>query len=82
MTVDWAAKIADVCRHPLRLNIEPTDWAHDVVTWRQRAEQAETAVQEVRRLQEMTIASSCRVGAIEQAEDTLAALDRIIHIWA
>ncbi|WP_433330053.1 hypothetical protein [Spirillospora sp. CA-294931] len=50
---------------------------------RERAEQAErerdealAAIAEVRRLQRLTIAASCRVNAIEQAQDTLAVLDR------
>lgn len=38
------------------------------------------AIAEVRRLQEMTIAASCRVQAIEQAEDTLAVLDRALAV--
>jgi hypothetical protein len=46
------------------------------VIWRRRAEQAEAAIARVRRLCEMTIASSCRAQAIDQAHDTLAALDR------
>ena len=45
------------------------------VTLRRRAEQAEAAVERVRRLQEMTIASSCRVQAIDQARDTLRVLE-------
>ncbi|KAB2347328.1 hypothetical protein [Actinomadura rudentiformis] len=43
---------------------------------RERAEQAEAAIGRVWRLCEMTIASSCRVQAIDQARDTLAALDQ------
>lgn len=43
---------------------------------RRRAVEALAAIQRVRRLQEMTIASSCRAGAIEQAEDTLRLLDQ------
>jgi len=42
---------------------------------KQRAERAEAAIARVRRLCEMTIASSVRVQAIDQARDTLAALD-------
>jgi diadenosine tetraphosphate (Ap4A) HIT family hydrolase len=41
----------------------------------ERAEKAEAAVARVRRLCELTIAASVRVQAIEQARDTLAALD-------
>lgn len=41
MTINWAEKIVDVCRKPLRIDLEPRDWAADVVTWRQRAEAAE-----------------------------------------
>lgn len=43
---------------------------------RQRAEQAESAIDEVRRLCRMTIDASCRAQAIDQAVDTLAVLDR------
>ena len=39
-------------------------------------EQARAAITEVRRLCELTIAASVRVQAVEQARDTLAALDR------
>lgn len=39
-----------------------------------RAEQAEATIERVRRLCELTIAVSCRVQAIDQARDTLAAL--------
>ncbi|NRQ40691.1 hypothetical protein HII36_54110 [Nonomuraea sp. NN258] len=42
---------------------------------RQRAEQAESANARVRQFSEMVIASSIRLGAIEQAHDTLAILD-------
>lgn len=48
MTVDWAVKIADVCMRPLRLNIEPTGWAVDVVTWRETAERSAATVQRAR----------------------------------
>lgn len=41
-----------------------------------RAERAEAAIERVRRLCELTIASSCRVQAIEQAKDTLRVLDQ------
>lgn len=41
----------------------------------QRAETAEAAIARVRRLCELTIAASCRVQAIEQAQDTLTVLD-------
>lgn len=41
-----------------------------------RAKAAEAAVDRVRRLCHLTINASCRVQAIEQARDTLAALDR------
>lgn len=41
-----------------------------------RAEKAEAAVARVRRLCDLTIDASCRVQAIDQARDTLAALDR------
>jgi len=40
-----------------------------------RLRNAEAAVARVRRLCEITIAVSCRVQAIDQARDTLAALD-------
>ncbi|WP_405883597.1 hypothetical protein OG747_36450 [Streptomyces sp. NBC_01384] len=40
-----------------------------------RAEQAEAAIERVRRLCELTIAASVRVQAVQQARDTLAALD-------
>ena len=43
--------------------------------WRQRAERAEAAIARVRKLSELTIAHSVRVQAIDQARDTLAALD-------
>lgn len=53
--------------------------------WKARAEEAEAerdafkvAIAEVRRLQELTIAASCRVQAIDQAVDTLAVLDRAL----
>ena len=39
-------------------------------------DEARAAIARVRRLCEMTIASSCRVQAIDQARDTLAVLDR------
>lgn len=38
-------------------------------------ERAQAAIDRVRRLQELTIAASCRVEAINQATDTLAVLD-------
>lgn len=41
-----------------------------------RMEAAEAAIARVRRLCELTINTSCRVQAIDQAQDTLAALDR------
>ena len=47
----------------------------DLQAWRERAESAEAAIARVRRLCELTIAASCRVQAIDQARDTLAALD-------
>lgn len=40
-----------------------------------RMEAAEAAVARVRRLCELTINTSCRVQAIDQARDTIAALD-------
>jgi hypothetical protein len=47
---------------------------------RLRAQRAvlKAAVADVRRLCDMTIAASCRVQAIHQAEDTLAVLDRAL----
>ena len=58
----------------------PTAWAYEQVCkardrWQERAESAEAAIARVRRLCELTIAASCRVQAIDQARDTLAALD-------
>lgn len=41
----------------------------------ERAADAEAAVARVRHLSELTIATSIRLGAIEQARDTLAVLD-------
>jgi hypothetical protein len=49
----------------------------ELQAWRERAEKAEAAIARVRRLCELTIAASCRVQAIDQARDTLAALDDI-----
>lgn len=46
------------------------DWCHAC-----RVEQAEAAIARVRKLCELTIAASVRVQAIDQARDTLAALD-------
>lgn len=46
------------------------DWCHAC-----RVEKAEAAIARVRRLCELTIASSVRVQAIDQARDTLTALD-------
>ncbi|MFF8422978.1 hypothetical protein [Streptomyces sp. NPDC015680] len=40
-----------------------------------RAEQAEAAIDRVRRLCDLTIGASVRVQAVQQARDTLAALD-------
>ncbi|MCD7440272.1 hypothetical protein K4B79_18835 [Streptomyces lincolnensis] len=42
------------------------------------ADRVAAALAEVRRLCEMTIAASVRVGAIDQARDTLAAIDRVM----
>jgi hypothetical protein len=47
----------------------------EVEAWRDRAVQAEAAIARVRRLCELTINASVRVQAIDQARDTLAALD-------
>lgn len=55
--------------------VEPEDAACADWCYACRIERAEAAVGRVRRLQEMTIASSCRAGAIQQAEDTLRVLD-------
>lgn len=44
-TIDWAERIVDVCRQPLRLDIEPRDWVQDVVTYRKRAEQLEVEIE-------------------------------------
>lgn len=48
LTVDWAQRIVDVCRVPLRLNIEPAEWVEDVVTWRQRATEAMAKAEQLR----------------------------------
>jgi hypothetical protein len=50
--------------------------ARDTPGWRNRAERAEAAIARVRRLCELTIRTSVRVQAIDQARDTLAALDQ------
>lgn len=47
----------------------------ELEAWRERAENAEAAIARVRRLCKLTIEASCRVEAINQARDTLAALD-------
>lgn len=49
--------------------------AQELAALRARAEKAEALIANVRRLCDMTIASSCRIQAINQAEDTLAILD-------
>jgi hypothetical protein len=53
------------------LEATPVDWDAQ----RRRADQAEAAIARVRRLCDLTIAVSIRAGAIDQARDTLAALD-------
>lgn len=50
-------------------------WTNTASGWQARAEQAEAAIERVRRLQKLTIVASCRVQAIEQAHDTLTVLD-------
>lgn len=49
--------------------------AETIKRWRKRAETAEAAVEQVRRLCDLTIAHSIRVHAVAQARDTLAAID-------
>jgi transcriptional regulator with XRE-family HTH domain len=56
LTVDWVQAIVDVCRVPLRLDIEPAVWVEDVTTWRECAEQAEA---ERDRLRALTATCSC-----------------------
>lgn len=53
------------------------DREQNALHWQERTETAEAALAEVKRLCDLTIASSCRVQAIEQAEDTLAAIARV-----
>lgn len=69
----YAARLADVA---VTIRDSSVDY------WRERAEKAEreaaenqAAIARVRRLCDLTIAASCRVQAVEQARDTLAALD-------
>jgi len=50
----------------------------DVEGLRAERDAFKAAVADVRRLQELTIAASCRVQAIHQAVDTLAVLDRAL----
>lgn len=53
--------------------------AKDVaLEYREERDQLRKAVEDVRRLCDLTIASSCRVQAIDQARDTLAVLDRAL----
>lgn len=57
------------------VDVDPIRLRDEAFKLRARAEQAEAAVARVRRLCELTIKASCRVQAIDQARDTLAALD-------
>ncbi|MFE9099879.1 hypothetical protein [Actinomadura geliboluensis] len=61
----WALELNDALNH--------NDETCEAVKARDAAEKT---LAEVRRLQKMTIAASCRAHAIQQAEDTLAILDR------
>ncbi|MFC5744800.1 hypothetical protein [Actinomadura rugatobispora] len=65
------------------LRVIQDDLLHTEVTATERADlaegrlqQAEAAIERVRRLCNLTIASSCRVQAIDQARDTLTVLDQ------
>lgn len=60
-------KISELNRIMLRLQKRAAEAEAD-------SAEAKAAIERVRRLQEMTVTTSCRAGAIAQAEDTLAAL--------
>lgn len=67
---DIAQRIVDEIGHPV------TDEPALGPSFRVEIDQLKVAIERVRRLCHLTINASCRVQAIEQAEDTLAALDQ------
>ncbi|MER6575801.1 hypothetical protein [Nonomuraea sp. NPDC001023] len=75
MTEDLRHCYAEALARAQRAESEVIALTDHGLRWRERAETAEAAIARVRRLCDLTIKASCRVQAIDQARDTLAALD-------